>query len=409
MQNLSIGFFCPGWPLEAFSNGIVTYVSTVAPALRSLGHGVSILAAEVAPGMHDPAVFNVDEAARSRSWPRRISDGLWYRVAPRTAIRSLAWRVVGNAARRIVRERLVQVFEVEESFGLGLAIQRATRVPVCVRLHGPYFLTGPAGGAPQDDDLRQRVRAEGAAIAAAAALSAPASDVLQKVRAHYGMELPDAEAIPNPVAYVPREQRWRLGDCERKRVLFVGRFDRLKGGDSIVEAFVRVLREFPDARLTLVGPDGECMADDGRRWGLEEFVRSRLPGALESGRIEWLGRQPAAALPAIRRRALVSVVCSRYENFPYTVTEAMALGCPLVAARVAGIPEAVRDGVNGLLHGPGDAADLAARILALLRLPERAAALGDRAGADAERRLHPDVVAKRLLSLYQRALERWSA
>jgi glycosyltransferase involved in cell wall biosynthesis len=103
----------------------------------------------------------------------------------------------------------------------------------------------------------------------------------------------------------------------------------------------------------------------------------------------------------------VSVVCSRFESFSYTVTEAMALGCPIVAARVAAIPEVVRDGINGLLHRSGDAGDLAEKILTLLRNPGQAAALGRRAGEDAERSFHPDSVAKKLLMLYERAVERW--
>ena len=74
----------------------------------------------------------------------------------------------------------------------------------------------------------------------------------------------------------------------------------------------------------------------------------------------------------------------------------MALGCPIVAARVGGIAEIIRDGVNGLLHRPGDPDDLAARIIAMLTDPARAAELGRRAagplraGVPARRRRGPD-------------------
>jgi glycosyltransferase involved in cell wall biosynthesis len=98
---------------------------------------------------------------------------------------------------------------------------------------------------------------------------------------------------------------------------------------------------------------------------------------------------------------MVSVVCSRYENFPYTAIESMALGCPVVAAQVGGVPEIVRHGENGLLHRGGDAADLADRILEVLAAPRRAAELGLRAAEDCERLLHPEVVARRLVGLYE--------
>lgn len=406
MGSLSIAFASPGWPLEAYTSGIVTYVANVSPTLRAAGHRISVLAGETAPGAEAPDVYDWGRAVRARSWPRRLRDSAWYRLAPFAATRGIALRAITETARRLVRDRQVQVIDMEESFGWARAVQRAARVPVCVRLHGPYFLTGPAGGAPDDEAMRVRIRAEGEAIAAAAAVSAPSADVLDKVRRHYGIELPDAEVIPNPVPAVAEGDRWSLAGCDPKRVVFVGRFDRLKGADLVVEAFAQVLRRIPDARLTLVGPDGDCADDAGRTWRLEPFVRDRLPGALESGRVEWLGRQPATALAAFRRRALVTVVCSRFENFPYTVTEAMALGCPLVAARVAGIPEIVEDGVNGSLHRVGDAGDLAVQLVRLLEAPAQAAALGARAAADAARLLDADVVTRRLLALYEGAVRR---
>ena len=176
----------------------------------------------------------------------------------------------------------------------------------------------------------------------------------------------------------------RPGGCDPRTVLFVGRFDRHKGGDLIIEAFGRALRAVPDARLWFVGPDCGLLADDGRRWDLEGFVDDRLPGARTSGRVELLGQQPHSALDGLRRRALVSVVCSRYDVFGLTAAEAMALGCPVVAARVGGLAEIITDDVDGLLHRAGDPDDLAAKLVALLTNPARAAELGRRAAARCE-------------------------
>jgi glycosyltransferase involved in cell wall biosynthesis len=238
------------------------------------------------------------------------------------------------------------------------------------------------------------------------AVSAPSRAVLERVRSYYGLQLPHAEVIPNPTLPVSPDHRWRLEECDPARVLFVGRFDRIKGGDLMIEAFGRVLQRIPRARLCFAGPDRGLIGDDGRAWKLEDFVRDRIPAALESGRVEWLGQQPFTALASLRRQAMVSVVCSRYESFPNTVTEAMALGCPIVAARAGGIPEAVHDSVNGLLHQPGDAGDLADKIVALLQDPVQAAKLGRRAAEDCERLFYPDVVASNLVAFYRRVIQR---
>src|SRR6185312_2266041 len=211
-----------------------------------------------------------------------------------------------------------------------------------------------------------------------------------------------AEVIPNPTRPVEPAARWRPDACAPGTVLFVGRFDHLKGGDLIIEAFERVLRAAPDARLLFAGPDHGLTDGFGRRWDLEGFVDDRLPGARAAGRVHLLGRVPHSGLAPLRREAMVSVVCSRYENLPGTVLEAMALGCPVVAARVGGIPEIVRDGVDGLLHRAGDPDDLAAKIVALLTDPARAAELGRRAAARCEREFHPVAVAARMAAHYRR-------
>ena len=171
----------------------------------------------------------------------------------------------------------------------------------------------------------ERVREEGRAIRTADAVTAPSRDVLEQVRDFYGLALPEAEVIPNPTWPVPHDRAMAAGRLRPQTGRFSSdRFDRHKGGDLIIEAFGRVLHDVPDARLCFVGPDRGYTDGDGRCWDLEDFVRDRIPGALETGRIRWLGQQPFSALAEFRRRAMVSVVCSRYETFALTVIEAMA-------------------------------------------------------------------------------------
>ncbi len=106
----------------------------------------------------------------------------------------------------------------------------------------------------------------------------------------------------------------------------------------------------------------------------------------------------------MRHKAIVTVVCSRYENFPSTVLEAMSLGCPIVTARVGGIPEIIQDDVNGLMHHSADSTDLAAKIIALLNDSPRAARLGHEAANTFERRFHPEVIAGKLVEFYSQVI-----
>jgi glycosyltransferase involved in cell wall biosynthesis len=420
---LSIGYLSPGWPAEAFSNGIVTYIATLAPALQEMGLRVTVLAQQVAaqavrareegrawsgsgprPGSPDTGVYDIGGTQATRGLARRIADGFLYRAAPQFAHRRTLRRWVLATVERAVAERGIQIIEMEESFGWARWVRESTCLPVCVRLHGPWFINGPALGVPDDRVFRDRVRAEGHALGVANVVTAPYRDVLDSVREFYGLALSEAEVIPNPIRPVPPVERWRYEQCDPKLVLFIGRFDRLKGGDLVVEAFARVLQDEPRARLCFVGSDEGYTDGNGRQWGLKDLVQARIPGALETGQIKWLGRQPLGALPQLRREAMVTVICSRAENFPYAVLEAMAPGCPMVAASVGGIPGILRDGVDALLHRVADPSDIAAKILRLLRDPAEATRLGRQAAASCEQRFYPEVVAGQLVELYQRTI-----
>jgi glycosyltransferase involved in cell wall biosynthesis len=119
-----------------------------------------------------------------------------------------------------------------------------------------------------------------------------------------------------------------------------------------------------------------------------------------------LGQQPFSALASLRRKAMVTIICSRYENAPRALIEAMAMGCPIVAARVGGIPEILEDQRDGLLHRSEDQGDLAAQIIALLRCPSRGAELGSNAAMTCLRRFHPEIIARQTIEFYRRLIQR---
>jgi glycosyltransferase involved in cell wall biosynthesis len=367
---------------------------------------VTILGNVVGEDHGSPGVYNV-AALRTSLDDRplnRVIYGLWRRIAADPVDSHLLRRALTWTFQRALVEQDLDIFEMEESFGWAAWLKCISPIPICVRLHGPWFLNGRALGVPEDDNFRRRVEAEGQAIRAADLVLAPSRHVLEETRAYYGLKLEGAEVVPNPA---PRcSEHWQLDQADPKLLLFVGRFDRHKGGDLIIDAFARLLSEVPDARLRFVGPDSGFLDGFGRTWRFEEYLRDRLPRALESKQVEWLGFQPFSALSALRCKASLSVVCSRFENLPFTVLETMSLGCPLVAARVGGIPEVVEHESNGLLHLAGDSEALAAQILRLLDDPPRAAELGRQAASDCQQTLSPEIIATRLVDCYAKAIKR---
>ena len=186
---------------------------------------------------------------------------------------------------------------------------------------------------------------------------------------------------------------------------FVGRFDRVKGGDVVIDAFRRIAQRFPQVRLWFVGPTDELQDEQGRRWTAQEYIAERAPdvaGRIDSGLVDC----PNSALAELRRKAFVTIVASRYETFGIVVLEAMAYGCPLAATRTGGIPEIIEDGVNGLSVRPDDSGTILPQLLLVyFEAPEFAAKLGCRAAEDAAR-YHPDVIAHQTALFHQNVLDR---
>ena len=135
------------------------------------------------------------------------------------------------------------------------------------------------------------------------------------------------------------------------------------------------------------------MAGDGP---LREAVRAQVAAAGLASVIELPGFLPREELLA---RSHAVVQCSRIENLPYAVLEAMAARRPVVATRVGGLPDLIDDGVTGLLVPPADPAALADALRWLAEGP--CEALGAAARAKLEREFSPARMAEAHLRLYR--------
>jgi glycosyltransferase involved in cell wall biosynthesis len=133
----------------------------------------------------------------------------------------------------------------------------------------------------------------------------------------------------------------------------VARLEAEKGHRTLLEAWPLVLAEVPSARLLIIGEGSE-------RDSLEAQVVSL---GIED-RVVFTGRRED--VPAVTAALDVAVLPSYREAQGLSVLEAMALGRPVIASRVGGIPEMIEDGVSGLLVEPHDCDALAAGIVRLL-------------------------------------------
>ena len=86
------------------------------------------------------------------------------------------------------------------------------------------------------------------------------------------------------------------------------------------------------------------------------------------------------------------------------VLEAMAMGVPVVAAKVGGVPELIEDGKTGLLFDPRDRESIRSRVAQALENPSAAWKLAKVARQNARNRFHPTIIARRHMEIYQEVL-----
>jgi glycosyltransferase involved in cell wall biosynthesis len=151
------------------------------------------------------------------------------------------------------------------------------------------------------------------------------------------------------------------------RVLCVGRLSPEKGHAGLLEAFAQLLARGISAELRLLG-------DGPERARVEQKIAAL---GLQS-RVVVRGQQPDTEVMAELATADVLVMSSLMEGLPVVLMEALGAGVPVIAPRVAGIPELAADGETALLFHPGDFTGLADQLVAMLGDPALRERLGTR-------------------------------
>ena len=265
------------------------------------------------------------------------------------------------AARSGIAARGADVLYASATYAAAAAASLGSRRPLVVKL-----VSDPAyeravryrlfGGTLEDFQAAAGGRVEAlrrvrtAALRRAATIVVP-SAYLAAIARTWGLDAQRVVVLPNPA---PEQGDVAPVALEPRTLVFAGRLTRQKGLDTALAAVAAL----PDVRLALVG-------DGPERGRLEERVAAR---GLD-GRVAFLGARPRAEVLELLAGADAALLSSDWENLPHAAVEALAVGTPVVATAVGGVPEVVRDGENGLLVAPGDPEALAGAIVRLLDEP----------------------------------------
>jgi glycosyltransferase involved in cell wall biosynthesis len=238
---------------------------------------------------------------------------------------------------------------------VGMIAAHVAQLPWSLTLHGISETDYPAG-------LLLADKLERASFVACASYFMRAQAMRRVAPVHWSKMTVvrcgvDVAALPPPAAH---------SASGTARLVFVGRLSPEKGLFGLLDALAALAASGAAFELVVVG-DGPLLASSRKRvseLGLGECIR-------------FAGGLPEAATLAEIARADVLVLPSLMEGLPVVLIEALALGRPVIASRVAGIPELIDEGRSGYMFAPSDWRELAAAVQRLLAARGDWAAMGE--------------------------------
>jgi glycosyltransferase involved in cell wall biosynthesis len=148
------------------------------------------------------------------------------------------------------------------------------------------------------------------------------------------------------------------GTALKPKLVWLRSFHHIYNPHMAIEVLSLLRGDFPDAELTMIGPD------DGD--GSFESTRQLANKLGVTGAVHFSGAIPKSDVPAWLTRSTVFLNTTNIDNSPVSVLEAMACGLLVVSTNVGGVPDLIEDEQNGLLVPAGDSRAMAARVRNLL-------------------------------------------
>ena len=288
---------------------------------------------------------------------------------------------------RLLRRERVDVLH-SHKFGSnlwGTVVGRLARVPVIVA----HEHTWSYEGQPLRKLADRAVIARGSSAFVAVSREDQRRMIeVERIRPEDTLFIPNG--IPAPPAASGNDGRAELGiPADAPVIGTVSVLRPQKALDVLLRATKILVQEFPGLRVLIAG-------EGDRRFALEDL-------ATELGlddTVMFLGVR--TDVPDVLESLDVAVSTSDFEGSPLSVMEYMAAARPIVATRVGGVPDLIDDGVQGRLVDPQDPAAFAEAVAGLLRDPQGARQMGERARERRRSEFDIDVMVRRLEALYEK-------
>lgn len=272
---------------------------------------------------------------------------------------------------------------------VGHRLQQRWGVPLVQMFHTLGHLKNSVAKEATDLEVDARTRMEGRVMEWTDLLVAATPLERAQLSWYYGADTSKIRVIPAGVdttIFRPRDRaavRRELGlpGLDTPILLFVGRIERLKGIDTLLESAAVVSRTCAgrNLKVLIVGGGGQTEDENAE---LRRIVALHRELNLDE-QVEFVGSKPQELLPLYYSAADVTIMPSHYESFGLVAVESMASGTPVIASNVGGLSYTVKDGETGYLVPQENHFALAEKVHELLKNPDLRARLGERAAEHA--------------------------
>lgn len=196
---------------------------------------------------------------------------------------------------------------------------------------------------------------------------------------------------------------WKYADCTKHRIFAPGWWDPSKGFHHLLRAMPEILKEYPDATITVPGTSyfPTSLKQRLRTRAYDKYLAHLTKQLGLCDKIRFLGKLSAENMKAAFLDANVFVMPSNIENSPNTVCESMLLGVPCVSSLVGGILKMMIHGKEGFVYQPSAEYMLAFYVKEIFRKGESAQTIGHAASCHALQTHDPKINLEMLVSVYQ--------
>ena len=392
-------------------SGIAAYVYQLAYGLAEAGHDVSVIAGPASgdkqeignessslspPGSSLPVhLYRVDNRRFPLPPPvRRRGGGLWNML-------ERSWTVDRTIARLERTEGAFDVVEMPNWGAEGLFYSLHPRAPLVVRLSTPLAQVVQLRKNPSARlGIRLVYFLEAFPARRADCIIAHSGFIANCCAELYSIPITLPVLIPLGIPVPPSPPVKRIADEKAVTILYVGRLERRKGIDRLLQAIPQVICNAPHCKFVIAGAD---IGDAPQGGSYRDYLASFAPPAAREA-TTFLGHVDEETLSRLYAECDVFVSPSPFESFGLTFVEAMIHAKPVVAFRAAAVPEVVAHDETGILVELDNIPALANALIGLAESAEMRQEMGIRGYERARARFSVKRMVEETVACYRKVV-----